>query len=86
MDFMNTSIIDLIINLKYETNISIYSKEDNSIMFIITYTDDEIFEKTIFKEWLKSNYGFYLENVSLKDLNDFTIDNKLKRLSINLYV
>jgi len=55
-------------------------------MFIITYTDDEIFEKTIFKEWLKSNYGFYLENVSLKDLNDFTIDNKLKRLSINLYV
>lgn len=86
MDFMNTSIIDLIINLKYETNISIYSKEDNSIMFIITYTDDETFEKTIFNEWLKSNYGFYLENVSLKDLNDFTIDNKLKRLSINLYV
>lgn len=86
MDFMNTSIIDLIINLKYETNISIYSKEDNSIMFIITYTDDEIFEKTIFNEWLKSNYGFDLENVSLKDLNDFTIDNKLKRLSINLYV
>ena len=39
MDFMNTSIIDFIINLKYETNISIYNKDDNSIMFIITYTD-----------------------------------------------
>ena len=86
MDFMNISIIDLIINLKYETNISIYSKEDNSIMFIITYTDDEIFEKNVFKKWLISNYSFDLESVSLKDFNDFTIDNKLKRLSINLYV
>ena len=64
MDFMNTSIIDFIINLKYETNISIYNKDDNSIMFIITYTDDEIFEKTIFKEWLISNYSFNLESIS----------------------
>jgi len=86
MDFMNTSIIDLIINLKYETNIYIYNKEYDFIMFIITYTDDEIFEKNVFKKWLISNYSFDLESVSLKDFNDFTIDNKLKRLSINLYV
>jgi len=86
MDFMNTSIIDFIINLKYETIIYIYNKDYNFTMFIITYSNDEIFDKNVFKEWLKSNYGFDLGSVALKDLNDFTIDNKLKRLSINLYV